>query len=341
MEVLERLIRGEDLSRDEARKLMDMMVGGELSEVKVAGILVALRCKGYHPEEIAGFVEGMLEHAVRVNPDVDRLVDTAGTGGDALDTFNASTLAAFTAAVHVPVAKHGNRSVTSECGSADLVEALGIPLELEPETVERSIEEVGFGFMFAPAFHPAMKNVMPVRRELGIRTVFNVLGPLTNPARDTVTGQVVGVYSPGLLDLVAETLARLGVERGLVVYGRDGVDELSVTCENVVVYVEDGEVGDRVEVEPEDVGLSRAGPEDVAGSRPEEAAREAREILSGERDPDDPKVQMTAFNAGAALYVGRVVDSLEEGVEKALDTLQSGDPWRIVEGVREVCGNSR
>ncbi len=341
MEVLERLIRGENLSRSEARRLMDLMVGGELSDVKVAGILVALRCKGYHPEEIAGFVEGMLEHAVKVDPKVDTLVDTAGTGGDALDTFNASTLAAFTAAVHVPVAKHGNRSVTSECGSADLIEALGIPLELDAETVERCIEEIGFGFMFAPAFHPAMKNVMPVRRELSIRTVFNVLGPLTNPARHRITGQVVGVYSPGLLNLVAEALAELDVRRGLVVYGRDGVDELSVTCENVIVYVENGEVGDRVEVSPEDFGLDRFGPEDVAGTPPEKAAEEAEEILSGARSTDDPKVQMTAFNAGAALYVGEVVDSLEKGVEKALDTLESGGPWRVVEGVREVCGNLR
>ncbi|WP_456482699.1 anthranilate phosphoribosyltransferase [Methanopyrus sp.] len=337
MNVLEKIIRGSDLDREEARDLMRRIIGGELSDVEIAGILVGLRCKGYTPEELAGFVDGMMEHAVKVDPDVDRLVDTAGTGGDELDTFNASTLAGLTAAAAgVPVAKHGNRSVTSECGSADILEALGVNIEAGPDTVERCIEEVGFGFMFAPKFHPAMKNVMPVRRKLGIRTVFNVLGPLTNPARERVTGQVVGVYSENLLDLVAGALAELGVRRGLVVYGVDGVDELSVTCENEVVYVDDGEVTDRDTVTPEDVGLDRADPEDVAGADPETSAEEARKILGGELPVDHPKVQMTAFNAGAALYVGETVDSLEEGVQRALDVLEEGRALEVLEGVIEL-----
>jgi len=336
-EVLERLIRGEDLAREEARELMSEIVGGELSEVKIAGILVALRCKGYSPEELAGFVEGMMEHAVRVRPDVDTLVDTAGTGGDELDTFNASTLAGLTAAAAgVPVAKHGNRSVTSECGSADLLEALGVNLEAGPEIVERCVEEANFGFMFAPRYHPAMKNVMPVRQELGVRTVFNVLGPLTNPAREVITGQVVGVYSENLLELVAGALAELGVERAVVVYGLDGVDELSVTCENKVVYVEGGDVEGPDTIAPEDVGLDRAEPEEVAGSSPEEAAEEAREILGGELPQDHPKVQMTAFNAGAAIFVGGEADSIEEGVERALEVIGEGEPLRVLERVVEL-----
>ncbi|WP_456466892.1 anthranilate phosphoribosyltransferase [Methanopyrus sp.] len=336
-EVLERLIRGEDLSRREARELMSRIVGGELSEVQVAGILVALRCKGYAPEELAGFVEGMMEHAVRVRPSVDALVDTAGTGGDRLDTFNASTLAGLTAAAAgVPVAKHGNRSVTSSCGSADLMEELGVNLDAGPEVVERCIEEAGFGFMFAPRYHPAMRNVMPVRRELGVRTVFNVLGPLTNPAREALTGQVVGVYSERLLGLVAGALAELDVERAVVVYGVDGVDELSVTCENKVVYVEDGEVEGPDTIAPEDVGLDRAEPEDVAGSGPREAAEEARELLSGNLPQDHPKVQMTAFNAGAALFVGGAVDSIEEGVDRALEAIEEGEPGRVLERVVEL-----
>ncbi|WP_457620658.1 anthranilate phosphoribosyltransferase [Methanopyrus sp.] len=334
MSVLERIIRGSDLDREEARDLMRRIVGGELSDVEVAGILVALRCKGYTPEELAGFVDGMMEHAVKVDPNVEKLVDTAGTGGDELNTFNASTLAGLTAAAAgVPVAKHGNRSVTSECGSADILEALGVNIEADPDTVKRCIEEAGFGFMFAPKFHPAMKNVMPVRRKLGIRTVFNVLGPLTNPARERVTGQVIGVYSENLLDLVAGALAELGVRRGLVVYGLDGVDELSVTCENEVVYVDDGEVTDRDTVAPEDVGLDRADPEDVAGADPETSAEEARKILGGELPVDHPKVQMTAFNAGAALYVGEAVDSLEKGVQRALDVLEEGRALEVLEEV--------
>ncbi|WP_457614015.1 anthranilate phosphoribosyltransferase [Methanopyrus sp.] len=334
MIVLERIIRGSDLDREEARDLMRRIVGGELSDVEIAGILVALRCKGYTPEELAGFVDGMMEHAVRVDPNVDRLVDTAGTGGDELDTFNASTLAGLTAAAAgVPVAKHGNRSVTSECGSADILEALGVNIEADPNIVERCIEEAGFGFMFAPKFHPAMKNVMPVRRKLGIRTVFNVLGPLTNPARERITGQVVGVYSENLLNLVAGALAELGVRRGLVIYGLDGVDELSVTCENEVVYVDDREVTDRDTVAPEDVGLDRADPEDVAGADPETSAEEARKILGGKLPVDHPKVQMTAFNAGAALYVGEAVDSLEKGVQRALDVLDEGRALDVLEKV--------
>ncbi|AAM01893.1 anthranilate phosphoribosyltransferase [Methanopyrus kandleri] len=337
MSVLERIIRGSDLDREEARDLMCRIVGGELSDVEVAGILVALRCKGYTSEELVGFVDGMMEHAVKVDPDVERLVDTAGTGGDELDTFNASTLAGLTAAAAgVPVAKHGNRSVTSECGSADILEALGVNIEADPDTVKRCIEEVGFGFMFAPKFHPAMKNVMPVRRKLGIRTVFNVLGPLTNPARERVTGQVIGVYSENLLDLVAGALAELGVRRGLVVYGLDGVDELSVTCENEVVYVDDGEVTDRDTVAPEDVGLDRADPKDVAGADPETSAEEARKILGGELPVDHPKVQMTAFNAGAALYVGEAVDSLEKGIQRALDVLEEGRALEVLEKVVDL-----
>ena len=225
-DALARLLEGEDLSRDEARRVMDTIMSGEATPGQIGGFLVALRLKGETAEEIAGSAEAMRAHAITVHPKREDLVDTAGTGGDGGRTFNISTAAALlAAAAGAGVAKHGNRSVSSASGSADVLEELGFRLDLEPERIAASIDELGFGFMFAPTHHPAMKHAAPVRRELAARTVFNVLGPLTNPAG--ARAQVVGVYSPHLVPIIADVLSQLGARRAFVVHGAGGIDELS------------------------------------------------------------------------------------------------------------------
>ncbi|HEV2902599.1 MAG TPA: anthranilate phosphoribosyltransferase, partial [Gaiellaceae bacterium] len=230
---LSRLLEGRDLDRDEARRVMGSIMDGEATPAQIGGFLVALRLKGETAEEIAGCAEAMREHVLAVKPQRSDLVDTAGTGGDGARTFNISTAAALVAAAAgAGVAKHGNRAVSSSCGSADVLEALGFSLELEAERIERSIDELGFGFLFAPTHHPAMRHAAPVRRELATRTVFNVLGPLTNPAG--ARAQVVGVYAPELVPTIADVLLSLGATRAFVVHGAGGVDELSPAGPNLV-----------------------------------------------------------------------------------------------------------
>src|ERR671914_341050 len=242
---LERLLEGRDLTREEARQVMEEVMRGEATPSQIGGFLVALRLKGETAAEIAGCAEAMRGHVLAVRPRREDLVDTAGTGGDGARTFNISTAAALVAAAAgAGVAKHGNRAVSSSSGSADVLEALSFDLELDAARIERSIDELGFGFLFAPAHHPAMRHAAPVRRELGTRTVFNVLGPLTNPAG--ARAQVVGVYSPELVRPVAEVLARLGARRAFVVHGSGGLDELSPAGPNDVAEVGDGGVRDRV-----------------------------------------------------------------------------------------------
>src|SRR5919109_1991514 len=236
---LQRLLDGHDLTRDEAREVMGGIMRGEATPAQIGGFLIALRVKGETPDEIAGCAEAMREHVLAVRPRRDDLVDTAGTGGDGAHTINISTAAALVAAAAgAAVAKHGNRAISSACGSADVLEELGFALELAPERIARSIDELGFGFMFAPLHHPAMRNAASVRRELGTRTVFNVLGPLTNPAG--ARAQVLGVYSPELVRTIASVLARLGAERAFVVHGAGGVDELSPAGPNLVCEVSGG-----------------------------------------------------------------------------------------------------
>src|SRR5690349_2639354 len=293
-----RLLEGYDLTRAEARDVMGTIMRGEATQAQIGGFLVALRFKGETTAEIAGCAEAMREHVLAVHPKRDDLVDTAGTGGDNAHTLNISTAAALVAAAAgAGVAKHGNRAASSQTGSADVLEALGFELDLAPERIAQSIDELGFGFMFAQAHHPAMKHAAPVRRELGTRTVFNVLGPLTNPAR--ARAQVVGVYSPDLVRPVAEALAQLGSRRAFVVHGAGGIDELSPVGPSKVSEVVDGDVRDRV-IDPEELGLERCGLDALRGGTADENAAAIRRIFAGERGGPRAAVLLNAAGAIAA-----------------------------------------
>jgi anthranilate phosphoribosyltransferase len=278
-----------------------------------------LRVKGETVNEIAGFAEAMRAHVVRVQPERDDLVDTAGTGGDGAHTLNISTAAALVAAAAgAGVAKHGNRAVSSACGSADVLEALGFELEQEPSRIARSIDELGFGFMFAPTHHPAMRHAAPVRRELGTRTVFNVLGPLTNPA--DARAQVVGVYAPELVPTVAEVLARLGARRAFVVHGAGGIDELSPTGPNLVGEVEGRHVRARV-IDPLDLGIPRSPVSELTGGTPAENAAAIRSVLEGANGGRRSAILLNA--AGAIAAAGHAAD-LAEGLELGREAIDSG-----------------
>src|ERR671914_1916494 len=276
---LERLLEGRDLTREEARQVMEEVMRGEATPSQIGGFLVALRLKGETAAEIAGCAEAMRAHVLAVRPKREDLVDTAGTGGDGGRTFNISTAAALVAAAAgAGVAKHGNRAVSSNSGSADVLEALGFSLELPAERIAESIDTLGFGFLFAPTHHPAMKHAAPVRKELAARTVFNVLGPLTNPAG--ARAQVVGVYAPNLVAILADVLAALGARRAFVVHGAGGIDELSPAGPNLVCEVVDGGVRER-EIDPLELGVERCLPEELRGGSPEENAAAIREVFAG------------------------------------------------------------
>jgi anthranilate phosphoribosyltransferase len=318
-DALSGLLDGRDLDRDEARRVMGSIMEGEATPAQIGGFLVALRLKGETADEIAGCAEAMREHVLAVKPQRGDLVDTAGTGGDGARTFNISTAAALVAAAAgAGVAKHGNRAVSSSSGSADVLEALGFSLELEPERIERSIDELGFGFLFAPTHHPAMRHAAPVRRELAARTVFNVLGPLTNPAG--ARAQVVGVYAPELVPTIADVLLSLGATRAFVVHGAGGVDELSPAGSNLVCEVADGKVRRR-EIDPVELGVPRCGPEDLQGGEPEDNARTIREIFAG---ADGGRRDAVLLNAAGAVAAAGHARDLEEGLGIAREAIDSG-----------------
>ena len=317
-EALARLLDGKDLTREEARDVMGSVMAGEATQAQIGGLLVALRVKGETADEIAGCAEAMRAHVLAVHPKRDDLVDTAGTGGDGANTFNISTAAALVAAAAgAGVAKHGNRAVSSASGSADVLEALGFDLGQNGPRIEESIDRLGFGFLFAPTHHPAMRHAAPVRRELAARTVFNVLGPLTNPAG--ARAQVVGVYAPELVDTIAEVLARLGSERAFVVHGAGGVDELSPAGPNLVAEVRDGEVTRR-EIDPADFGVPRCAPEDLTGGSPAENAETIREVFAGARGP---KREAVLLNAAGAIAAAGHAEDLAEGYEVAKQAIDS------------------
>ncbi len=316
---LTRLLDGRGLSRSEAREAMDQIMRGEATAAQIGAFLTALRIKGETPDEIAGCAEAMRSHVLRVNPAREDLVDTAGTGGDGARTFNISTAAALVAAAAgAGVAKHGNRAVSSASGSADVLEELGFRLELPPERIERSIDELGFGFLFAPLHHPAMRYAAPVRRELGARTVFNVLGPLTNPAG--ARAQVVGVYAADLVPTIAAVLAQLGAARAYVVHGADGIDELSPTGPNLVAEVAQGQVRETV-VDPLELGISRCAPSDLAGDSAADSARAIREVLAGAAGPRRDAVLL---NAAGALVAAGHAEELHDGLALAARSVDSG-----------------
>jgi anthranilate phosphoribosyltransferase len=297
---------------------MDTIMSGNATPAQIGGFLVALRLKGETADEIAGAAEAMRAHVVPVHPKRDDLVDTAGTGGDGGKTFNISTAAALVAAAAgAGVAKHGNRSVSSLSGSADVLEELGFRLDLTPERIALSIDELGFGFMFAPTHHPAMRHAGPVRTELAARTVFNVLGPLTNPAG--ARAQVVGVYSPLLVPVIA-VLARLGARRAFVVHGAGGIDELSPAGPNLVCEVVNGDVRKR-EIDPEELGVPRCDPEELRGGTPSENAQRIREVFEG---ANGGRRWAILLNAAGAIAAGGRAHDLKEGLELARDALDSG-----------------
>jgi anthranilate phosphoribosyltransferase len=316
---LAKLLDGHDLTRDEAREAMNTIMSGEATPAQIGGFLVALRLKGETADEIAGCAEAMRAHVLAVHPQREDLVDTAGTGGDGGRTFNISTAAALVAAAAgAGVAKHGNRAVSSASGSADVLEALGFELELPPERIAHSIDTLGFGFLFAPTHHPAMKHAAPVRKELAARTVFNVLGPLTNPAG--ARAQVVGVYSPELVKTLAEVLAALGARRAFVVHGAGGIDELSPAGPNLVYEVVDGGVRER-EIDPLELGIARCAPEELRGGSPEENAAAIRAVFAG---GDGGRRDAILLNAAGAIAAGGHAEDLREGLELAREAVESG-----------------
>ena len=316
---LARILDGHDLGQAEARDVMDEIMRGDATPAQIAGFLIALRLKGETADEIAGCAEAMREHVLAVRPKRDDLVDTAGTGGDGAGTFNISTAAALVAAAAgAGVAKHGNRAVSSSSGSADVLEALGFNLDLAPKRVARSIDELGFGFLFAPTHHPAMRHAAPVRRELAARTVFNVLGPLTNPAG--ARAQVVGVSAPELVPVLARVLNRLGARRAFVVHGAGGVDELSPAGPNLVCEVANGRVRRR-EIDPLDLGVPRCDPADLAGGSPAENAAKIRAVFEGANGGARSAVLLNAAGAIAASGHAR---NLREGLAAATEAVDSG-----------------
>ncbi len=317
-DVIERVTEGEDLTRAAARGAASA-VFEEASEAQIGALLTALRAKGETETEIAGFAQGMRDAARTIDPDRETLVDTCGTGGDDYDTINVSTTSAMVAAgAGVPVAKHGNYSVSSSSGSADVLEEAGVQVDAEPPAVEDAIETEGIGFMLAPVFHPAMKAVIGPRKELGMRSIFNVLGPLTNPAG--ADAQVVGVYDPDLVPVLARALAQMDVERAMVVHG-DGLDEIAVHGETVVAEVDGDDVEEYV-LAPGDLGLSTHGIDEVAGGSPAENAAAMRGIVEG--DIDDARREIILANAGAAIFVAGGATSLQDGVERAATAIDEG-----------------
>src|SRR6056297_2550568 len=315
---IERVTEGEDLTQDEARAAASA-VFEDATEAQIGALLSGLRAKGETETEIAGFAEGMRDAARTIEPDRRPLVDTCGTGGDDYNTINVSTTSAIVASgAGVPIAKHGNYSVSSSSGSAEVLEVAGADVEAEPPAVEGAIEDDGIGFMLAPVFHPAMKAVIGPRKELVMRTIFNVLGPLTNPAG--ADAQVLGVYDPELVPLIARSLAHMPVENALVVHGA-GMDEIGIHSETVAAEVTGDEVREFT-ITPEDLGLDRAPIEAVAGGTPEENAADLRGIVDG--SVTGPKRDLVLANAGAAIYVAGEVDSLSAGVDRAASAIDDG-----------------
>lgn len=328
--LLAQVAEGKDLTEAQAETAMSLMMSGEATPAQMAAFLMALRIKGETVAEITGCARIMRARAQPVTHRQPLTVDTCGTGGDGANTFNISTTAAFVVAgAGVPVAKHGNRAASSTSGSADVLEALGVELQLTPEQVGRSIDEVGIGFMFAPALHTSMKHVAPVRREIGMRTIFNLLGPLTNPAN--AQAQVMGVFHPNLTEPLARVLGNLGCRHALVVHGLDGVDEVSISAPTVVSEMADGYV-QTYRITPEDLGIRRAPREYIRGGTPAENAKITEAILGGEAGP---RRDVVLLNAAAALLAAERVKSLQEGVLLAAVSIDSGAALRTLRRLRE------
>jgi len=329
---IDALACGHDLTQEQAAAVLAQIMAGEASETQIAAFLIALRTKGETAQELAGLAQTMRALATRVTVARDDLLDTAGTGGGR-PTFNVSTTAALIAAgAGCAVAKHGNRSATSPSGSADVLEALGVRIDLDAAAVGRCVEEVGFGFMFAPAHHAATRFVVPVRKALGVRTIFNFLGPLTNPAG--ARRQLIGVSDPAMLETMARALARLGVDRALLVSSEDGLDEMSTAAPTRVVEVAGDDISSYT-VTPEDAGLERAPAQALRGGSPQDNAATARAIFAGE--PGAAR-DLALLNAGAAIYAAGAVSGLREGVDAARAAVDDGATARTVEALVALTG---
>jgi len=331
-DLLAAAMSGRPIGRERAREAMTLLVSGEANEVQMSAFLGALATREVLFEELVGFAEALRGLGVKVEPKRRPIVDTCGTGGDGLHTLNVSTAAAFVAAgAKAAVAKHGNRSVSSRCGSADVIEALGVPLDLTPLAAASAIDKFGFAFLFAPRYHPALAGVAGVRRALGVRTVFNALGPLVNPAGATC--QVVGVYAEALLEPMARALISLGAERALVLRAEDGMDELSLSCSTRICRIEAGGKPKFETVAPEAAGFKRRGPGALRGGDAAQNAQKLEAVLLGE---EGPLFDAAAFNAAAALQVAGLAKGWKESAAMASDSLRSLGALRVLEALREL-----
>jgi anthranilate phosphoribosyltransferase len=334
-DIVTNVVSGKDMTSEEAQKAIKAIMSGQASDIEITALLTGLKIKGETPEEIAAFAKVMKEYALKIDPKVSgNMVDMCGTGGDKSNTFNISTAALFiVAGAGIPIAKHGNRAMTSKCGSADVLEALGVDLSTDPEKIKRSIEEVGIGFMFAPAHHSATKHVMPVRKALGYRTVFNILGPLTNPAG--AKAQLMGVFDEELTEKLAEVFKLLGLERAMVVHGEPGLDELSTVGKTKVSELKDGIVNTYY-IRPEDYSLKRASIKDLLGGTPQENASTIRNIMNG--SDTGPKKDITLLNAAAGIVVGGKAEDLKEGLMIARKALEDGKADKKLQQYIKYCG---
>lgn len=328
---LDAVLNGRNLSQDEAYKAMEFIMEGNANDCQIAAFLTALKIKGETTDEISGFSRAMLDKAVKVKSRHKNIVDTCGTGGDGLGTFNISTTAAFIAAgAGVPVAKHGNRNVSSRSGSADVLEELGVNINIECSEVSDCLDSIGIGFIFAPKAHTAMKYVAKARKDMGIRTVFNILGPLTNPARPN--GCVLGVFDNNLIYMMINTLKNLGVERAFVVNSEEGLDELSVSRKNSVAELRDGRVSKYI-LDPEKLGFKKSNISDLIGGDANENARILTSILTGEEK--GARRDSAVINAAAAIVSGKKTDSLSEAVDLANCSIESGKAYEKLNGLIE------
>ena len=335
-DILKKLCSGHGITDTEAKLAMATIMDGEATPAQVAAFLVALKMKGETAGEIYGCATAMRERAQKVQTIRTDLTDTCGTGGDGRGTFNISTVAALIAAgAGLSVAKHGNRSVSSKCGSADVLEALGVTLELSPTQMGSCLDEVGIAFLYAPVLHQAMKHAAGPRREVGVRSVFNLLGPLTNPAG--ADRQLMGVYAPELAEVMVNVLQLLGAKRALVVHGSDGSDELTLAGSTLVYELRDGKVS-RSKVTPESVGLCSAAPDALAGGGPQENAKLVLDVLCGKTGPHR---DVSVLNAGAALYVGGLVNDLTAGVQMAQKAIDSGAAMEKLQALQRFTGGGK
>lgn len=326
-EAIQKVVDGQNLTMEEAKRVMNILLSGEATQAQIGAILTALRMKGETLDELTGFAAVLKEKAEHIAPNVPNYVDLVGTGGDRTFTFNISTTAAFvTAGAGLPVAKHGNRSISSKSGAGDVLEALGVNIAADPSVVTKCVEEAGIGFMFAQSFNKSMKYVGQARSEMGIRSVFNILGPLANPS--DAKCMVVGVYDPSMTEIVANAMSRLGVENGFVVSGEDHMDEFTITGKTTVSEIKDSKVN-TYEVTPEQFGLKRASLEELQGGDGAENAKITKAVLKGEEK--GAKRDIVLLNAGATLYAGGIADSIEDGIHKAAEAIDSGKAYETLE----------